>query len=108
VRDLNDGVIMAESNSSDVGKIKERVNSRAIRVKIRALEKELFALKLQYSKMTRPVSGKIIIEPPSEYNCRTCYNEKCEFHVKYEPTSLSKLVKGITLLKGCLEWLPMK
>jgi hypothetical protein len=106
VRDLNDGVIMAESNSSTVGRNSEKINSRAIRVKIRALEKELFALKLQYSKMSRPISGKIIIEPPSEYHCKTCYNEKCEFHVKYESTPLSKLVKGITLLKGCLEWLP--
>jgi hypothetical protein len=86
--------------------IKERVNSRAIRVKIRALEKELFALKLQYSKMNKPVSGKIVIESPSEYNCKTCYNEKCEFHIKYVPTPLNKIVKGITVLKGCMEWLP--
>jgi hypothetical protein len=85
----------------------EKVNSRVIRVKIHALEKELFSLKLQYSKMRKPVSGKIVIEPPSEYNCKTCYNEKCEFHMKCEPTSLSKMVKGITLLKGCLEWLPI-
>ena len=84
----------------------DKINSRAIRVKIHALEKELFALKFQYSKMIKPVSGKIVIEPPSDYNCKTCYNEKCEFHIKYEPTSLSRLVRGITLLKGCLEWLP--
>ena len=84
----------------------DKINSRAIRVKIHALEKELFALKLQYSKMIKPISGKIVIEPPSDYNCKTCYNDKCEFHIKYEPTSLSKMVKGITLLKGCLEWLP--
>ena len=84
----------------------DKINSRAIRIKIHALEKELFALKFQYSKMIKPVSGKIVIEPPSDYNCKTCYNDKCEFHIKYQPTSLSKLVRGITLLKGCLEWLP--
>jgi len=101
-------MIMAESNSSKVGQGSEKVNSRAIRVKIHALERELFALKFQYSKMRKPVSGKIIIEPPSEYHCKTCYNEACEFHIKYEPTPLNKMVKGIMLLKGCMEWLPME
>lgn len=84
----------------------EKINSRALRIKIHALEKEMFSLKLQYSKMNKPVVGKIVIEPPNEYNCKTCYNDKCEFHIKYAPTSLSKIVKGITVLKGCMEWLP--
>ena len=84
----------------------EKINSRALRIKIHALEKEMFSLKFQYSKMNKPVVGKIVIDPASEYNCKTCYNEKCEFHIKYAPTPLSKIVKGITVLKGCMEWLP--
>jgi hypothetical protein len=96
------------SHGETITMTEEKVNLVALRQKIKKSEIDLFALKLQYAKLYKAPAGKIIIDPPSEYRCKTCFNNSCIFHPRMNKRypSFVNYIHGITATQGCLSWLP--
>jgi len=85
----------------------EKINLLAIRHKILKTENDLFDLKLQYKQLYKSPAGKIIIDPPNNHRCATCFNTTCVFHPSYKkPPRFVKYVWGVMATQGCLSWLP--
>ena len=85
----------------------DHTNISALKVKVRNMEKELFALKAEVKKNERTIHGKIVIEPPNVYNCKSCFNGSCIFHpLMFRQKDFVAQIRAFTVLYGCLSWLP--
>jgi hypothetical protein len=87
----------------------ETPNIHALRIAAKQKEKELFDLRRQIEDNKRTIHGKIIIDPPNQYNCKTCHNESCIFHPRFfRQKEFVAPIRAFTVLYGCLSWLPEK
>jgi hypothetical protein len=87
----------------------DKPNIHALRIQAKLKEKELFALRRQIEDDKRTIHGKIIIDPPNEYNCKTCYNKSCIFNPSmFRQKEFVASIRAFTVLYGCLSWLPEK